>query len=245
MNWETNLVLDNHLRQRHLWEQKSRATFYATDEEAHLLATFILEALADLTDKLSGKPWPPTTHGEYYRDATVSFIRTQFMAVQCAEYSNLIEGATLLRKQLELLARLLELDALEDKAVPKKKTPNVGVLKSKVRGLYGPFSEVAHSSAPDYFHLMGSGEGKKSNYTSIYPKFSRNSYVLLHQAGHVFLEFWIWLTEFNERSGDPWNLSEFNKSATAAFKVMMEWDVLQNGQTQAHLLNEDQHPSSS
>lgn len=114
-----------------------------------------------------------------------------------------------------------------------------------MRGLYGPLSEVAHSSVPDHFHLLGSGESGWTNYTSIYSKFSRNSYVLLHQIGHVFLEFWIWLTEFNERHGEPWQLSEFNKSAQAAFKVMSEWHVLEDGQTPGRLLDEDERASNS
>lgn len=241
MNWEINPVLDNHLRQRDLWEQKARATFYATDDEAHLLATFMLEALADFTGQLSDKPWPNMIHGDYYVGLTVSFIRTHFMVVRCAEHSHVIEGATLLRKQLEVIARLHELDALEDKKVPEKKTPNVGALKSKVGGLYGPLSEVAHSSVPDHFHLLGKGEN--NHFTSVYPKFSRNSYALLHEAGHVFLEFWIWLSKFNERHDEMCDLHEFEKSMNAAFKVMMEWDLHEDGQTQAHLLKGGKNPS--
>lgn len=83
MNWESNAVLDNHLRRRQIWEHKSRVTFYETDEEAHLLATFILEALADFTVTSSGNSWPKTTHGEYCVGAVASFIRTHFMVIQC------------------------------------------------------------------------------------------------------------------------------------------------------------------
>ena len=232
MNWEPNPVLDKHLRNRHLWEERSRTTFYTTDEEAHLLATFVLEALADLAQRTSGKPWPvQSKEGQYSLGLVVSFIRTQFMVVRCAEHSHLIEGTTLLRKQLEVLARLNEIDdstgALEQLL---KKTPRLSALKSTVRGLYGSYSEIAHSSVPDHFQLLGSGEtDENSGYMSLYPKFSRNSYVFLHNAAHVFIEFWVWLQSYNERHGEPWDLDEFNLSAQAAFKVMLEWDVLDNG----------------
>ena len=56
MNWESNPVLDNHLYQREVWAKRSRKTFYQTDPEAHLLASFILEALADFTASTSGNP---------------------------------------------------------------------------------------------------------------------------------------------------------------------------------------------
>lgn len=78
------------------------------------------------------------------------------------------------------------------------------------------------------FHreLIGTGEEEGyRNYMSLYPKFSRNSYVLLYNTGHVFIEFWIWLQSYNERHSAPWDLSEFNLSASAAFQVMAEWDV--------------------
>lgn len=228
MNWDPNPVLDDHLLHRNVWEQRSRAAFYETDEEAHLLATFILEALADFANTASGKPWPvQSEEGGYSAGLVVSFIRTNFMVVKCAEESHLFEGSTLLRKQLEVVARLIEIDNSKgtlDKLL--KKTPNLGVLKSKVRRLHGSYSEIAHSSEPDHFQLLGYGhKDEHQHYISMYPKFSRNSYVLLHNAGHVFIEFWAWLQSYNERHGEPWDLEEFNLSAKAAFKVLSEWDV--------------------
>lgn len=228
VNSEPNPVLDNHLFQRGVWAERSRRTFYETDPEAHLLATFILEALADFSMRTSGKPWPlQTTEGGYSAGLVVSFIRTQFVVVRCAEESNLIEGTTLLRKQLEVLARLNEIDnAGGSLRKLLKKTPKLNALKSKVRKTYDSFSEVAHSSVPDHFHLLGAGEEERyRSYMSIYPKFSRNSYVLLHNTGHVFLEFWTWLESYNERHSAPWDLNEFKLSAGAALQVLAEWDV--------------------
>lgn len=232
MNWEPNPVLDDHLHQRSTWEQRSRAAFYGTDQEAHLLASFILEALADFTKRSSGQMWPRQgKEGEYSAGLVVSFIRTQFMVVKCAEESHLIEGSTLLRKQLEVVARLNEIDNSEgtlDKLL--KNTPHLGALKSKVRRLHGSYSEIAHSSEPDHFQLLGYGaKDEHQHYISMYPKFSRNSYVLLHNAGHVFIEFWAWLQNYNERHGEPWDLEDFNLSAKAAFKVLSEWDVSSEG----------------
>ncbi|MFB9857178.1 hypothetical protein [Paenarthrobacter aurescens] len=228
MNWESNAVLENHLYHREVWAKRSRKTFYETDPEAHLLASFILEALADFTTRTSGKPWPlQTNEGRYSAGLVVSFVRSQFMVVRCAEESHLIEGTTLLRKQLEVLARLNELDNAGE-AFQKllKKTPKLAAMKSTAREIYGPYSEVAHSSAPDHFHLLGTGEAEGyKDYMSFYPEFSRNSYVLLYNRGLVFIEFWLWLQSYNERHAAPWDLDQFTLSASAAFRVMAEWDV--------------------
>lgn len=232
MNWESNPVLDNHLRQIDIWEQASRRAFYSTDAEAHLMSTFVLEALAEFTHQNSGKAWPDQTEaGLYSGGLVVSFIRTHFIVVKCAEQSHLIEGTTLLRKQVELLARLNEIDSSEDtfdKLI--KKTPHMRALAPGIKNLYGLYSEIAHSSTPDHFHLMGYGEkDEHKGYTSVYPKFSRNSYVLLSNAAQVLIGFWVWLENYNEQNGQRWDLAEFSNSIHALSKVMLEWDVLGDG----------------
>jgi len=234
MNHESNPVLDNHLRQRQSWERISRQHFYSTDKEAHLLATYILEALADFANVPHGEAWPvQDERGDYTARLVVSFSRTQFSIVKCAEESYIIEGATLLRKQMEVVARLIELgDYKKDLERLLRRTPNVGVLKSRFRSAYGPYSEIAHSATPNHLDNLGFGEpgqGAAAGYTSYYPKFSRNSYVLLHNAAHIFLEFWDWLNTYNEHHGKPWDLAEFNLSAAAAMKVMRAWDVYGDG----------------
>lgn len=229
-------MLDNHLYQRLMWERRSREAFYSTDEEAHLLATFILEALADFADEPHGAAWPvQDERGDYTARLVVSFTRTHFSIVKFAEESHLVEGATLLRKQMEVVARLIELDdPAKDLDQLKKKTPNMSALKSKFRGAYGAYSEIAHSSVPERLDLLGFGEdsqGPTRGYLSAYPKFSRNSYVLLHNAAHVFLEFGNWLNNYNKQHENPWNIDEFNRSTNAAMKVMREWDVYGDGTT--------------
>lgn len=241
MNSEPNPVLDRHLRNRQGWEELSRNEFYTTDKEAHVLASSMLEALSDFGQRISGTLWPiQTEEGNYSAGLVASFIRTHFMVVRCAEHSHLIEGVTLLRKQLEVLARLTEIDDFPGELERfLEKPPNLKVLKSTLSRLYGPYSEIAHSSVPARFHLLGSVEtDETSSYLSLYPKFSRNSYVLLHNAGQAFLEFWVWLRSYNERHGEPWDLGEFNHSAQAAFQVVSEWDVHDESATSQATKNE-------
>lgn len=228
MNELESPVLDHHLLNLQLHEERCRAAFYAGAEEVLPLTTFMLEALADFVQRTSGKAWPVDgEEGHYSVGLAVSFIRTQFLVVRCAEQSHLIEGATLLRKQIELLARLNQIDD-SSKTLERllRKVPDLRVLKSQVAKLYGSYSEIAHSSVPEHFRLLGSGETEEtSGYLSLYPKFSPNSYVFLTHAGHAFLEFWVWLQSYNERHGEPWDLEEFNRSARAALKVLREWKI--------------------
>lgn len=66
----------------------------------------------------------------------------------------------------------------------KKGTPNISGLKSGVKGLYGSYSEIAHSSAKRHLKLLGSDESGYG-WTSLVPKFSTNSYVLRQNADMV------------------------------------------------------------
>lgn len=83
----------------------------------------------------------------------VSFMRTHYVVNELIIYSEIIEAATLMRKQLELIARLKEIDVCEleriDKKVPQMK--HISCMKE----YYGLWSIVAHNANKDSLDLLG------------------------------------------------------------------------------------------
>ena len=77
----------------------------------------------------------------------VSFMRTHYVINELITYSEIIEASTLMRKQLELIARLKEIDVNElerlDKKVPQMKQ------------YYGLWSQVAHNASFDSLDMLG------------------------------------------------------------------------------------------
>src|ERR1043166_3572986 len=91
----------------------------------------------------------------------------------------LIDAATLLRKQFELLARLNELHAAGTIDHLLKKNPQFSALKTNIRRLYGEYSKIAHSAAPQPLELLGRIEDGKRAWTAVYPIFLEDAYVAL------------------------------------------------------------------
>jgi len=184
-------------RQREEWRRLSAATLLADSDSVQVEVLALLEdMLAGIGLALSGSQWGAVSNGRYLCGLLVSFIRTQFIALDLVVSSELIEASTLLRKQLELMARIHEVSLSKDAATLHKVTPNVRHVQSNMRGLYGLYSEVAHSSHPDHFELMGSGEGNNAAFTSLYPKYSRNTLIALQHHALLGLEFALWAEGF-------------------------------------------------
>jgi len=132
---------------------------------------------------------------EYTRSLMSSFVRTAFVSLDLIISSDLVEAATLNRKQIELLARLRELDALTlDKLT--KKTPNLKYLKTKLARLYSPYSESAHSSTYGALSLLGLYEGRTRERHLLYPEFTENTEIIFQNWLFIFFEFTLWVLDF-------------------------------------------------
>lgn len=83
----------------------------------------------------------------------ISFMRTHYVINELITYSEIIEASTLMRKQLELIARLKEIDVSElerlDKKVPQMK--HIQWMKE----YYGIWSQVAHNASFDSLDMLG------------------------------------------------------------------------------------------
>ena len=145
------------------------------------------------------------SNGHYIGDLLVSFCRSHFVATDLLLQGELVENATILRKQMELVSRLKELHAGMNIENLIDRTPNVGHLRTALRRLYGEYSAIAHSSNPRTLQLLGMIEKDGVTYTPLYPVFDDNMYVALNHLAIVVLEFAVWTMEFYRRELTPYD----------------------------------------
>lgn len=141
---------------------------------------------------------------ESYRLITIlSFIRTHYVILDLIESSDVIEAATLIRKQVELLARFKELESKDLKSL-NKKTPNIA--NTNIKSTYGSLSEIAHSSRFETLSLLGVIEGDSYLGFSPYPIFNKENVLkTISIYLDVFFKFVAALLESNLFNTDNFN----------------------------------------
>lgn len=135
----------------------------------------------------------------------VSFFRTQLIISEHILNSELIEATILERKQIELIARLSEINKRvnENESLNKLKgkTPNVGNgnVSENLKSMYGMFSEIAHSSKTEPFALLVTEPENSTIKYSVLPEYdSINTIVALNNHIQLFFDFVIYMFDFQE-----------------------------------------------
>lgn len=130
----------------------------------------------------------------------VSFIRTHMIIDELLHYCENIEAATLVRKQLELLARYKETENMEELqyAIKHKKVPQI----SKIENggvMYGMLSEIAHSALPETYTLLGYEKQKDGNVgINLFGVYDDNVKVTLGIHIDIFCRFFIEMMQFQK-----------------------------------------------
>src|SRR5438105_5016353 len=145
---------DRYVRSREVFRERAKSEFFAK-EHVRFLVKIINDYVARVMFAASGQDMSAIPHAEYIGGLLVSFTRTHFIVVDLIACSELIESATLLRKQFELIARLQELNVIEPVKNLLERTPNLRRLKTEVGKLYGEYSRIAHSAHPEPLQLLG------------------------------------------------------------------------------------------
>lgn len=199
---------EKYLFSRTVFREQAKEQFYTRRPKIVHLISAANEYVAKTMLSLSGQDMREVPHGLYIGDLTVSFTRTHFVIVDLVVCSELIDAATLLRKQFELLARLNELHTSDSIDHLLKRTPSLSALKTQLRGLYGEYSKVAHSSSPQPLELLGRIEHKGKTRTVVYPEFQENAYVSLQHVVLTIFEYFIWANQFmltyNDKYDSGW-----------------------------------------
>lgn len=145
----------------------------------------------------------------------VSFIRTQLIISEHIINSELIEVTVLERKQIELIARLSEIDkkASSKESIQrlKGKTPNIGNgnVSDNLKSLYGMFSEIAHSAKIEPFALLAGKPDIDTIGYSVLPEYdSTNTIVALSNHIQLFFDFVIYMFGFQKGFMPDYNDSD-------------------------------------
>lgn len=181
-----------YLESREAARRQAEQEFFSSHPEAAPLIALGSEYVAGYMLRLSGQDFSKIRHGLYISDLVVSFTRTHFIAQDLIRFGELIEAAVLIRKQMELLARLHELVNADKLDHLIRKTPNVREIGTQIRGLYSAYSEVAHSSNPVHLQQLGELEKDGKLYTPVYPVYTRHAIVTFQHQVLTVIEFHKW-----------------------------------------------------
>lgn len=187
---------EKYIHSRDHFRKLAQHNFLAFNDHANLLISSTNELVASLTLFVSGKSFREIENGFYLADLMVSFCRSHFIASDLILGGELVEGAVIIRKQMELVARLNELSS--DLSVDKlaRRTPNIKHLKSGINKLYSEYSEISHSASPKVMQILGRKELEQGTFTPIYPEFQDNAYVAMQHLIMTALEYYVWCANF-------------------------------------------------
>ncbi|MGR5448104.1 hypothetical protein ACPV47_24715 [Vibrio jasicida] len=187
---------EKYLYSREHFRKIAQNKFLEFNNEANLLVASVNELVASLTLFVSGKSFREIDNGLYLADLMVSFCRSHFIASDLLLGGELVEGAVIVRKQIELLARLNEITKGLDIDRLIRRTPNIKHLKTGLNRLYSEYSEISHSASPKVMGLLGRKEYDQGVFTPLYPEFHENSYVSMQHLVMSALEYYVWCVNF-------------------------------------------------
>jgi len=176
--------------------EKCREEFRSRErEEDNIMRILVDSQIADVISNML-RPVSSTDDAVSYQiGISASFVRTHFIICDLILNGDLIEAVTLIRKQLESLARLYELDKRPLEKLYGR-TPNIGILFRQGGGeIYGHLSEVAHFSRSRVSDLMRIIQEGKQTDPCILPGFSEHSFACLDMHHFIAIYFIVWITE--------------------------------------------------
>lgn len=154
--------------------------------------------IARLALQLANNPIAhPTEKISYQIGLAVSFVRTHFLINDLIVDGDLIEAFTLIRKNLESLTRLHEIDSSPLLKLLKK-TPNViNMFKEGGRQVYTVLSEIAHFGTPRVAELLTihSEEDGRTG-PSLFPAYNVDALPCYDRHAYVSIYFSFWLIQF-------------------------------------------------
>lgn len=170
----------------------------------------------------------PTEKNSYQLSLVASFLRSHFLINDLIIDGDLIEAVTLVRKQLEMLTRMHEID---DKPILKllKKTPNViNIFGPAGKKLYPTLSEIAHFATPRVGDLINF-HSKKDNRSGpgLVPFYNEDSIVCYNQHAYVSIYFCFWFMEFLRKLyGEKYNDTYDNQTFLILIRMAEDCNII-------------------
>ena len=210
--------------------EKVRDEYRKLEPEKHNSFRITLDGLIVRTSKQLLNKFENTTEKISYQvSLSASFLRTHFIINDMILNGDLVEAFTLIRKQLEALTRLHEID---DKPLLKllKKTPNViNLFGEGGKQLYPTLSEIAHFATPRVGELLtvASFDDRRSG-PSLHPAYNVDSLACYDRHTYVSLYFVFWFIEFLKKIyGDSYQSDKDEKTFYTMTKLAEESGIIQ------------------
>jgi hypothetical protein len=129
----------------------------------------------------------------YIVGLSASYIRTHFVINYLILNGDFIEAATLVRKQLECVTRLIEVDRQPISKLIGK-TPNIqNIFRDAGKTIYKHLSEIAHSSKINSVNILPILENIDSIGPYILPIYRKDQHAYYDIHVYVALYFLVWL----------------------------------------------------
>jgi hypothetical protein len=182
--------------------------------------------LIECTERLK-EPVAHTNEKISYQIAIiVSYIRTHFIITDLLMNGNLIEGLVLVRKQLEAIARLKEIEGKDLRSLLKK-TPNIkNAIHAEASRIYGFLSETAHFSTPDVAELLNIFEKDERIGPSLFPAFHLQALEVYNTNSYIDLTFLLFVIPKMKAFYSDYDLERMNALLLLLLPVMKEAEII-------------------
>lgn len=163
--------------------------------EENVLRILIDGQIGVLAEQMTKKVETVSDSTSYQIGLSASFVRTHFVVSDFILDGHLLDAIVLIRKQLESLARLHELDS-KPLLKLRGKVPNIqNIMKGAPGTMYGHLSEVAHFSTPRVAELLHVVQQGELIGPSLVPVYSEQSGACFDMNCFVAIYFIAWMVE--------------------------------------------------
>ncbi|WP_312844583.1 hypothetical protein [Diaphorobacter nitroreducens] len=167
----------------------------AETQEENILRISIDGLLAKLASNMKNKIENADDKTSYQISLVTSYVRSHYIINEMILDGDIIEATTLIRKQLESLTRIHELDK-NPLLKLLKKTPNViNCFKSVGKKIYPHLSEIAHFATPRVGELLHVVEDGDLVGPSLHPRYTKSAHGSFDLHALISIYFLFWLIE--------------------------------------------------
>ena len=201
-----------------------------TNEE-NILRILIDGLIAKLANTITTKIETVDEKQSYQIGLITSFVRTHYLISDMVMCGDLIEAQTLIRKQLESLTRMHELDS---KPLLKllRKTPNViNVFQRAGKAVYPQLSEVAHFGTPRVAEFLHIFETEEINAPHLLPAFNKYALGCFDLNAFVAIYFIAWFIDKLKVFYKDYDAQEDSSTFVYIFKLAEDTGVIKVDKT--------------
>jgi len=211
--------------------EKTRDKFRRIEtEEENVLRISIDGLVAQLAANMTNKVNETNEKTSYHILLVTSYIRSHYIINELILDGDIIEATTLLRKQLESLTRMNELDKKPLDKLHKlyNKTPNVNNIfrKGAFKDIYAHLSEIAHLATPRAGKVLHIIKSEDLVGVSLYPRYTKLSHGCFDLQMFISLHFLFWLFDKQKSWYPNINTKKYEDILYGSLKIALDIGVI-------------------